>query len=194
MLHLYSFIIVLLIFSTQVFAFEDADKENKKREKAYEEAVSILMENYKRETVPEEERVIEYKLNGWGLTYEEKDENKFGCTITFEVEPFSEGNSRWKGNHKSNYCFAEFSKVDGEYNVDWVSFTPRYYDEFLERFEEYKKNGNKVVNVEATPAEKTEELHTSQIEKMSNIIFIISAIILLIVVFAVIVKIVRKRK
>ena len=44
---LISFMIILLIFSSQVFAVEDWKKENKKREEAFEKALVELLEKYK---------------------------------------------------------------------------------------------------------------------------------------------------
>lgn len=187
-----SFVILLLICTTQVFALEDLGKKNKKIDEAINSVLEEYMEPYKLETVPENERIISYQYRGGSFDYSMENEGIFKTMIEFDVEPYSKENTIWR--LMDNYLFVEYSIIDEEYVVKKVSTTPENYDKFLERFEEYKKNGNKVVNVEATPAEKTEELHTSQIEKMSNIIFIISAIILLIVVFAVIVKIVRKRK
>lgn len=188
-----SFIILLLIFSTQVLALEDWADKNKKIYDAVELALSEYMEPYRSEDVPENERVLNYDYRGTLFDYSKESEGIFKVSINFDVEPYSKENTIWR--LEDNYIFVEYSIVDGEYIVKNISETPENYDKFLERFEEYKKNGYVTTETQAVQGDKNEVLNFSnEIEKMSNTIFIISAIVLLIVVVAVIVKIVRKRK
>lgn len=187
-----SFIILLIICSTQVFALEDWGARNKKIDQAVNSALSEYMEPYKSEEVPEDERVISYNYRGSGFDYSKEKEGIFKSSINFDVEPYSKENTIWR--LEDNYIFVEYSIVDDEYIIKNISETPENYDKFLERFEEYQKNGSANVEVQSVQAEKIENLEASQIEKMSNTIFIISAIVLIIVCISIIIKFVRKRK
>lgn len=187
-----SFIILLLIFSTQVFALEDWGARNKKIDDAVNKALSEYMEPYKSEAVAENERIISYQYRGGSFDYSKESEGIFKASINFDVEPYSEENTIWR--LMDNYLFIEYEIIDDEYIVKSVSTTPENYDKFLERFEEYKKNGFATVENQAIQAEKTEDLESSQIEKMSNIIFVISAIVLIFVCIGIIVKFARIKK
>ncbi len=188
-----SLIILLLILSTQAFAVEDWNKENKKREEAYQKALSEILEPYKDENIPDDERIIDYRYLGFGLS-EHEDEKSLKVHIGFAVTPYLSENTKW--GDSDNLCFAEFSKVDEEYNLEWVSLIPKNYDKFLEKFEEYQKNRNEneTVEVQVVSADKTEELKANQIEKMSNIIFVSSSIIFTILVIGIVVNIIRNKK
>lgn len=188
-----SFIILLLIFSTQAFAFEDVELSNKKRQEASQNALVELMEKYKTDEVSEEERILDYTWCGGGYDFSKEDQGIFKATCNFTVTPYKEENSIWKKDFRY-VAFAKFSIVDGEYILDKVSLEPENYDNFLERFEEYQKKGEEVVEVQAVSAEKTEDLKTNKIEKMSNTIFISSSIVLGIVVLLVIVSKIKKVK
>lgn len=187
-----SFLILLLVFSTQAFAIEDWNKENKKREEAVKKSVAEFLEPYMDESTPENERIISYDHTGGGYDFSKEEEGIFKADAYFNVKPYSEEDTIWKLEH--NLLFLEYSIVDGEYILEWASLTPKNYDKFLERFEEYQKNGQENVEIQSVQAEKIENLEASQIEKMSNTIFATSAIVLLIVIVGIIVKIVRKRK
>lgn len=190
-----TFAILLLIFSAQVFAMEDVQALNKKREEASVKSLEELMEKYKTDEVPEEERIIDYQWCGGGYDFTKEDEGIFSVTNNFTVTPYLEENSVWKKDFRY-ISFAEFSVVDGEYILKNVSLKPENYDKFLERFEEYQKNKgqNETVEVQVVSAEKTEELKSNQIEKMSNIIFISSSIVFGIIILIVLGNIIRKIK
>lgn len=188
---LISFMITLLIFSSQVFAVEDWRKENKKREEAFEKALTELLEKYKDENIPENERILDYRYLGFGTSSVEEEE-LLKVYIGFIVTPYSSENTKWEDSN--NICFAEFSKVDGEYKLEWISLVPKNYDKFLERFEEYQKGLEDKVEVETVQGEKNEDLKAGKIQKMSNIIFISSSIIFGMIILLVIVKIIKKIK
>lgn len=188
---LISFMIILLIFSSQVFAVEDWRKENKKREEAFEKALTELLEKYKDENIPENERILDYRYLGFGTSSVEEEE-LLKVHIGFIVMPYSSENTKWEDSN--NICFAEFSKVDGEYKLEWISLVPKNYDKFLERFEEYQKGLEDKVEVETVQGEKNEDLKAGKIQKMSNIIFISSSIIFGMIILLVIVKIIKKIK
>lgn len=188
---LISFMIILLIFSSQVFAVEDWRKENKKREEAFEKALTELLEKYKDENIPENERILDYRYLGFGTSSVEEEE-LLKVYIGFIVMPYSSENTKWEDSN--NICFAEFSKVDGEYKLEWISLVPKNYDKFLERFEEYQKGLEDKVEVETVQGEKNEDLKAGKIQKMSNIIFISSSIIFGMIILLVIVKIIKKIK
>lgn len=183
--------ITLLIFSSQVFAVEDWRKENKKREEAFEKALTELLEKYKDENIPENERILDYRYLGFGTSSVEEEE-LLKVYIGFIVTPYSSENTKWEDSN--NICFAEFSKVDGEYKLEWISLVPKNYDKFLERFEEYQKGLEDKVEVETVQGEKNEDLKAGKIQKMSNIIFISSSIIFGMIILLVIVKIIKKIK
>lgn len=185
-----SFMIILLILSTQVFAIEDWNKENKKMEEGFKNALSEILEPYKDESILEEERITDYQYLGFGMS-ELEDEKKLKVNIGFSVTPYSEENTKWRDNN--NYCFAEFSKVDGEYKLEWISLIPRNYDRFLKEFEEYQKNTPTTVEVEEIQGEKNEDLKSGKIKKMSNIIFISSSILFVFAILTVIISVIKNK-
>lgn len=187
---LISFMIILLIFSSQVFAVEDWKKENKKREEAFEKALVELLEKYKDESIPEDERILDYRYLGFGTSSVEEEE-LVKVHIDFIVTPYSSENTKW--DDSNNICFAEFSKVDGEYKLKWISLVPRNYDKFLEKFEEYQKNIPDNVETEIVQGEKNEDLKSGKIQEMSSIIFILSSIVLILVILSIIIKLLKKR-
>ena len=179
---LISFMIILLIFSSQVFAVEDWKKENKKREEAFEKALVELLEKYKDESIPEDERILDYRYLGFGTSSVEEEE-LVKVHIGFIVTPYSSENTQW--DDSNNICFAEFSKVDGEYKLEWISLVPRN--------EEYQKNIPDNVETEIVQGEKNEDLKSGKIQEMSSIIFILSSIVLILVILSIIIKLLKKR-
>lgn len=189
------FSILLLIFSTQVLAYEDYDTGNRKRKEAGENALVEFLEKYKTEEVSEEERIIDYTNCGASYDFTKEGENIIGINVSFTVTPYLEGNSIWKKDF-INICFMEFSIENDEYVLQKISLKPEKYDKFLERFEQYKQNGNvekTTVEIETVQGEKNENLKSSRIEEMSNTIFTTSAALLLIVILSVVLKMVLKR-
>lgn len=188
-----SFIALLLIFSTQVFAIEGNKLKTADRREASNIALAQLMEKYKTDEVSDEEKIIDYKWCGCGFDFRMEEQGILKVTINYTVTPYLEENSIWKKDFQY-IAFAECSIGDGEYIVEKTSLKPENYDKFLERFEEYQRNQTEVVEVQAVSAEKTEELKTNQIQKMSNIIFISSSIVFGMIVLIVIVNIIKKIK
>lgn len=186
-----SFIILLLIFSTQVFAIDEYDLGSTKRFEISQEALSQLLEKYKTEDVSEEERITDYMWCGLGGGIPD-EQGKSKITIHFTVTPYTEENSIWKSDFQY-IAFAELSVVDKEYVVEKVSLEPENYNKFLERFEEYQKGGKETVEVQAVSAEKTEDLKTNKIEKMSNMIFVSSSIIFSVLVLGIIVNVFKRK-
>lgn len=184
-----SFIILLLILSTQVFAIDEYDLGSTKRFEASNSALTQLMEKYKTEEVSEE-RISDYMWCGMGGGFNQDEQDKIAITIHFTVTPYLEENSVWKKDFQY-IAFAELSIINKEYVVEKVSLKPENYDKFLERFEEYKKS--ETVEIEAVQGEKTEELKADKVEKMSNTIFISSSIIFTILVLGIIVNILKRK-
>ena len=166
--------------------------ENKKREKATEEALSTLLEKYKTEEVPEEERILEYRWNGYGVRKIEDETREFKCVIHFDVTPYLDENSVWDASREM--CFAEFDRINGELVLKNISLKPENYEEFMEAFEEYEKN--KEVGVETTgiPADASYVTSENKIDELTNIIFVGSTIVLVTVVVTIIIFKVKKKK
>lgn len=166
--------------------------ENKKREKATKEALSTLLEKYKDIEVPEEERIIEYRWNGYGLRRIEDETTEFKCTINFSVTPYSEENTNWDKSRQM--CFAEFDRIDGELILKNISLEPDKYEEFMKAFEEYEKNEETMVETTRVAVDTSYIENEKEIDELSNYIFISSAIILVILIFVVLVFKLKKKK
>ena len=166
--------------------------ENKKREKATKEALSTLLEKYKDIEVPEEERIIEYRWNGYGLRRKEDETTEFKCTINFSVTPYSEENTNWDKSRQM--CFAEFDRIDGELILKNISLEPDKYEEFMKAFEEYEKNEETMVETTGVAVDTSYIENEKEIDELSNYIFISSAIILVILIFVVLVFKLKKKK
>lgn len=167
--------------------------ENKKREEATQDVLSTLLEKYKTEEVPEEERILEYRWNGYGVREMEDETKEFKCTINFEVKPYLEENSNWDKSRQM--CFAEFDRIDGELVLRNISLTPENYDEFITAFEEYEKNEETIVELTGTLPEESMNLENEdEIDKLSNFIFVGSAIVLGIVILVVVIIKIRNKK
>lgn len=162
---------ILILFPKLVFATEYWEKENKKREKVYEDVLKSYMDGFKTEDTPEEDRIVSYEMNGYGLAQNGETEDKLYVSITFDVVPVNENNTTWSSYR--NHCFAVFSKTNNEYILDRISRYPDHYDEFLVRFEEYKKNKK-----EHTETKKTET--QGEIQKI-NMLLVIGFLILFVI-------------
>lgn len=174
---------ILLCITNTVWATEYWEKENKKREKLVQTELKNFIETFMTEETPEEDRITSYELSGYGMAEGGETEDKLHVTISFRVTPVNENNTTW--STYNNNCFAVFSKVNGEYLLDRISRYPDHYDEFLRRFEEYKKQP-KLFETTAIQGEERNHLANQEIEKINNnviivfaILFIISSIVLL---------------
>ena len=182
--------VILILFSNSVFATEYWDKENKKRETAFENALDSYMVTFMKEETPEEDKITDYLFSGYSVSTKEGADDKLYVNISFNVTPVNENNTTW--NKSSNYCFATFSKIHDEYVVEKISRYPDNYEKFLERFEEYKKNNPETSeSVQIQGQETTNNLANQKIEKMSNIIVIGCSIILLVMICFIVKRIVR---
>lgn len=179
---------ILMLISNAAFATYYADDE--KRVNAFESALDTYMQTFMTEEIPEKDRIKEYIFTGCGM---DTDGNKLKVTISINVTPVNENNTSW--NKTTNYCFASFTKVDGEYVLDKISRYPDYYDEFLVRFEEYKENNPTTIESTQIQAEElTNNLANQEIDKMTKIIFVSCLIVLLVMVIFIITKFIKHRK
>lgn len=205
-----TFIIILifieLLFSLNVFAtsgynagvvevneseetYLDWEKEHKKIEKIYHESLENWMQKYKTEEVPENERITDYQISGYNGG--KIIDGKLKTTIDFSVTPVSE-NTIWNPN--GNMAFFTFDIVDGEYIFESASLYPEKYDEFMEAFEEHEKNKEVGVETTGVPADTSYIANENKITELSNIIFIGSAIVLVIVITVIVIFKCKKRK
>lgn len=151
---------------------------HKKQEQAYEKALSDWLETFKGENVPEEKRITDFRIDslGWGIS--ELDENRQKVNFDFSVTPYSLEKTTWNIEGR-NKCFAEFEIVDGEYELTWISETPKNYDKFLEKFEEYQKNNEfaQMTETREVQAQQENNLASGEITKMSHTIFVVCFIV-----------------
>lgn len=176
---------ILILISNSVFATENWQKENKKRETAYKAALESYLEPFKAEEIPEEDRIKDYIYTGFG------DGIDGHVTISFQVTPVNENNTTWSKNW--NYCFAVFSKVNDEYVLEKISRYPDNYDKFLERFEEYKKNNTENIT-QIKGEELTTNLASQEIENMTNTIYTSCSIILLAIIIMISIKVIKNKR
>lgn len=182
---------ILILISTSAFATEYAEKQNKKRENAYKAALDSYMKTFMTDETPEEDKISSYEYSGFGLTAKGETEDKLYVNIAFNITPVNENNTTW--SKYGNNCYAVFSKVNDEYVLDRISRYPDNYEEFLERFEEYKKNKSETKeNIQIQGQEITNNLANQEIEKMSNIIYISCLIIFIATICFISIKIYRR--
>ena len=186
-------LIIILAISNKVLAVEYREIDYTDRYDIITKAFSEWMDTFKSETTPENKRILDYQIGMVGTS--ESNENKIRATIEFKVTPFSKENTEWNYTEQpesrtingrefteyldNNICFLEMTNVNGEYQIDYIAETPKGYDEFLTRFEEYKANLPKTVTTETIQGQKADtNLATPEIEKMSHGIFIGCGIVL----------------
>ncbi len=186
----YSIIIILsmiLWVPKVVFATEFWEKENKKREQVFQSALKSYLDGFMTEETPIEDRIIGYEMNGYGISKEGESDETLNVSITFTVTPVDQNNTTWSSYR--NHGFAVFSKINNEYVLDKISRYPDHYDEFLKRFEEYKKNKQEQKDTNKTQIQGKEQnnFESQEIQKINNqvvisfsLLFIIASIFLLI--------------
>ena len=201
-----SFIILLIILSSTVLAEsknangtmvkvgntnQDIDwkKENKIREELYESTVDEWMKQYMEDEVPENQKITGYKITGFISGIEE--EEVFSPIVYVKAEGISE-DSIW--DKKDNSIHLKFRKINGEYILEYASLYPEKYEEFMNAYEEYEKNKEVGVETTGVPADASYVATENKIDELSNIIFIGSAIVLVIVIVTIIVFNVKKKK
>ena len=184
--------IILILMSNSVFASEYWEKENKKRENAFREALNSYMQTFMTEETPEEDKITSYEYTGFGVG-EVDNENKLAVTISFNVTPANENNTTWFKH--GNCCFAVFSKINEENVLEKISRYPDNYDKFLEKFEEYKKNNKETTeNIQIQGQQAENNLANQEIEKISNTIYISCSIVLITIICLITVKFLKNRK
>lgn len=182
--------------------------DNVDRSNIYLKAFENWIETFKSNNTPEEDRIIDYKWGGYGT--DESNQEKIKATVDFTVTPYNKEHTNWyyaepkkvdyNGQEftiqsEKNVCYIEMTNVNGEYQVDYISTTPKNYDKFLERFKEYKNNNSEIITTAQIQAEEPEkQLANQKIEKMSNIIWIVCAIALTISVLGITTKLVKRKK
>ena len=185
---------ILILISNTAFATNYMNnEEDKMREEAFKSALDLYMQSFMTEETPEQDRIKEYIYTGFGMSSERENDDKLYVNISFCVTPVNADNTTW--NRGSNHCFASFTKVDNGYEVYKISRYPDYYDEFLERFEEYKKNNpTSIESTQIQVEEMTNNFSNQEIDKMSKIIFVSCSIVLLTMVIFIITKFIKRRK
>lgn len=194
-------IIILLIISIscKIFATDNTSIENSERGQEFAlDAFKEWIEGFKSEEIPENRRITDYRK---GLViFSDLNSDKAEVFIKFAVTPVSKENTDWEYSepeiidyegHKCilqdyNICCIEMSKINGQYQIDYISDKPKNYDKFLERFEEYKStNPQNEENIQIQGQNTTTNLSQNQeIEKISNIVTIVCiAILALLVIY-----------
>lgn len=202
------FILTLVIFN-KVIAIEYREIDDTDRYDIITQAFSEWMDTFKSEDSPENKRILDYQIGTVGTS--ESNKNKIRATIEFKVTPFSKENTQWnyteevetiiingeefEESHPDNICFLEMTNIKGKYQVDYIAETPKGYDEFLRRFEEYKVNLPKTVTTEIIQGQKTDNnLSNQKIKKMSHIIMIGCSIVLLVMIVFMMIKFIQYRR
>lgn len=193
---IYSIFIIFGIFimiSNTAFATDYRyDKENKMMVETFKSALDSYMQTFMTEETPEQDRIKDYIYTGFAMSSERENDDKLYVNISFCVTPVNADNTTW--NRGSNHCFASFTKVDNGYELYKISRYPDYYDEFIETFEEYKKNNPTTIeNTQIQVDEMTNSFSNQEIDKMSKIIFVSCSIVLLIMIIFIITKFIKRR-
>ena len=186
-------ICVILIMSSNMAFATNSNHEREKIEEVCKIALDSYMKTFMTEEIPEQDRIKDYNCITIQFSKDRENADKIDVNITVHITPENENNTTW--NKTRNYCFALFTKVDGEYILDKISRYPDYYDEFLERFEEYKKNNPTTIeNTQIQVEEMTNSFSNQEIDKMSKIIFVSCSIVLSIMIIFIITKFIKSRK
>ena len=189
---IFSICLILILSSNMVFA-TNSNNERKEIEEVCQISLDSYMKTFMTQETPEQDRIKDYKCMTIHFSKDREKADKIDVNITVHITPENEKNTTW--NKTTNYCFASFTKVDDEYVLDKISRYPDYYDEFLEKFGEYKKNNpTKIENTQIKAEEMTNNLASQEIEKMSKIIFVGCSIVLLGMAVFIITKFLKHRK
>ena len=187
-----SFMILLLIFSSPVLAV----KEDKQWDKVCYKTITEWLEGFKGDDVSEEKRIVDFQVGSYGTLGEvEKEDIHTKVIFQFRVTPYSEEKTTWKVG-RPNLCFAEFEIVNGEYVLKSIYETPKDYDKFLERFEEYKKNNENLETTEIREVQAIQEtnLASEKITQMSHTIFITCLLVFVGTVCMMLRKMLKRKK
>ena len=183
---------ILIMISNMAFATSYNKYEHKKIEEACKSALDSYMQTFMTEETSEADRIKDYYYLYYVSNNRENDD-KLYVNIVVRVTPANKDNTTW--NKGTDNCFASFTEIDKEYVLDKISRYPDYYDEFLVRFEEYKKNNPTIIeSTQIQVEDMPNNLANQEINKISNIIFI-SCFIILVVMGGLIFKgIIKSRK
>lgn len=211
MLSIIMIFIITLAISNKAMAVEYREIDYTDRSDIITKAFSEWMDTFKGEDTPENKRILDYQIGGMGIS--ELNKNKIRATVEFKVMPFSKDKTEWNYtevpekrtingqefviSQDDNICFLEMTNVNGEYQVDYIAETPKGYDEFERRFEEYKQTHpqEKVESIQIQGQEINNNLANQEIEKMSHIIVVGCSIILFMMVGYIMIKFAKyKRK
>ena len=198
-------IMAIISFPNTVLAVQNYTLQE--RNTMAEEAFKQWIETYKSEEIPENRKITGYELQS--VRVGEIEENEFLANIEFVVTPVSIENTEWNYSEpeiivyhgheciwyaKTNMCYIRIKVENGDYQVEYIGETPEGYDEFYERFEEYKKtHSQEVENIQIQGEETDNSLANQEIEKMSNGIAIGCSIILFVIISFTIVKVIRHK-
>lgn len=199
-------IMIMAITSISNIVFADEILTTQEKNTIAEQFFEDWIEAYKNEDVPENRRITDYSMGSIGM--HDISENEFLATIEFTVTPVSIENTEWNYGEpetilwdghpfiwyvKNNICYIKIKMENGEYQVEYIRETPEGYDEFTQRFEEYKKTHEQeeVSNTQIQGEETENQLANQEIEKMSNGIVIGCSIILVIIVSFSMIKIIK---
>jgi len=189
------FIIFLILFSivlsTKSYSVyrTNSQKEYEATTKALEDYLSTFMG----EDVDSYERILSYKIGSsssrggpW-----EQGEMITQFTMKFSVEVPDKNNTKWLPY--VNVVYMDFDIVDGEYVLKRIYDKPDKLEEFEKAFEEYKEENDEIISVENKVINAVEDnKESSEVIIIRNGIYVVSLFIILISIFSLIIKIVKK--
>lgn len=165
--------------------------DNVNREDIWKKEVEAWLDTFKTEETPIEKRITDYRINGYSVDY--NNEEKIQIDFYFEVTPIDENNTEWNAHRELG--FIEMTKIDGEYQLDYLSNEPKGYDKFLEEFEIWKKDNSTTETVtlkgENVPLNSAQE---QNINKLSTGIVAVCVGVLAVIAVLAVVKIIKFRK
>lgn len=118
----------------------------------------------------------DYQLNSLIITDEEGNEVKGYLTY------------KESSDDNQKICFVELKNESGEYKTDYIGETPKNYDKFLEKFNEYEST--ETYQVQGKESDKT--LASQEEKKISNTIIVSCSIVLALIVLAIIIRFAKK--
>ena len=183
-------ILIILTLSVSSYAKINYDKINKQSREILTKALEQYIEAFKDESVPEEERILDYSMSGYGVRDYAYNEVSTKYSVRFQVTPVNKDNTIWLP--KNNIIFVDLNYENDEFTIERISDKPENWDKFVERYEEYKINSenNKPISEEKVAiVGKDTEFKNNQIVKMSNYIYIIGAVIIFSGILFIIVKV-----
>lgn len=158
--------------------------DNVNREKIWKPVVEEWLDSFKSDETPELKRIVDYNINGWGVNL--NNEDKIMLNIFFEVTPVDVNNTEWETPQR-NIVYLEMSKIDGEFEVDYLSNFPKGYDKFMEEFEKWQETQAKTETI-ILQGESKEFVSNEKIQQISNGIVGVCVILISIVIISIFLK------